>query len=170
VIADVEIGVDDPRKPDIRALLGSHLEFTRAQTPAEHSFALEWDGLLDPAITLFSCRSDGSLLGVGALKRLDPDHAEVKSMHTAEAMRGRGIGRAMLVHLVAAARAHGYRRLSLETGTTAGFAPARALYEAAGFVPCGPFADYQPSHHNLFMTVDLDVVETEQDDRSWVQN
>lgn len=155
MIADAKIGVDDPRKPDVRALLGRHLEFTRAQTPPQHSFALGWDGLLDPAITLFTLRAGGSLLGVGALKCLDPDHAEVKSMHTAEAMRGRGVGRAMLAHLVATARGRGFRRLSLETGTSAGYAPARALYEAAGFVPCGPFADYLPSQYNLFMTVDL---------------
>src|SRR5215471_16454897 len=99
MIADAQIAVDDPRKPDIRELLRRHLEFTRAQTPPEHSFALEWDGLLDPAITLFSFRAAGDLLGVGALKCLDPDHAEIKSMHTAEGMRGRGIGRAMLLHL-----------------------------------------------------------------------
>jgi len=158
VIADVQIAVDDPRRPDIRALLGRHLEFTRGQTPAEHSFALEWDGLLDQAITFFSCRAGNNLLGVVALKRLGPDHAEVKSMHTAEAVRGRGVGRVMLIHLLVTARDRGYRRLSLETGTTAGFAPARALYRAAGFVTCGPFADYQPSHHNLFMTVELDAV------------
>lgn len=155
MIADGQIAVDDPRKPDIRALLRRHLDFTRAQTPPEHSFALDWDGLLDPAITFFSFRAADDLLGVAALKRLDPGHAEIKSMHTAEAMRGRGIGRALLIHLLTAARACGYRRLSLETGITEGFAPARALYLTAGFVPCGPFADYQTSDYNLFMTVDL---------------
>jgi putative acetyltransferase len=81
-------------------------------------------------------------------------------MHTAEAARGRGIGRAMLAHLLGAARARGFRQVSLETGTTAAFAPARALYHSAGFVPCGPFADYQPSKDNLFMTLGLGAVQS----------
>ena len=151
--------MDDPRRPDVQSLLARHLEFSLGQTPPEHSFALGVDGLLDPAITLFSCRDGGSLLGVGAIKHLDATHAEIKSMHTAQAARGRGIGRALLGHLLDAARARGFRRVSLETGTTAAFAPARALYHSAGFVTCGPFASYQPSEDNFFMTLDLDAVQ-----------
>src|ERR1700722_10362062 len=99
MISGHQIEVADPREPDVRALLERHLEFTRAQTPAEHRFALNVDGLLDPAITLFALRADGSLLGVGAIKNLSPEHAEIKSMHTAEAARGLGVGRAVLAHL-----------------------------------------------------------------------
>src|SRR6516165_2193144 len=128
------IAEDDPRRPEIQALLERHLDFARAQTPPEHSFALDVAGLLDPAVSLFSVRADGSLLGIGAIKRLGPHHAEIKSMHTAEAARGRGIGRAMLAHLLEVARARGFRRVSLETGTTATFAPAQAMYQSAGFV------------------------------------
>jgi len=76
-------------------------------------------------------------------------------MHTAEAARGRGIGRAMLTHLLGVARTRGVRRVSLETGTTAAFSAARALYHSAGFTSCGPFAGYRPSEDNLFMTLDL---------------
>jgi putative acetyltransferase len=159
VIADEQIAMDDPRQPDVRALLERHLEFALAQTPPEHSFALDAEGLLDPAVTFFSFRADGSLLGVGAIRRLTPDHAEIKSMHTAQAARGRGVGRAMLVHLLDVARCRGFRRVSLETGTTAAFAPARALYQSAGFVRCGPFAGYGPTEDNLFMTLDLDAVQ-----------
>ena len=154
-MADQEIAADDPCQPDVLALLERHLEFALAQTPPEHSFALDTDGLLDPAITFFSFRAWGSVLGIGAIKRLGPDHAEIKSMHTAEAARGRGVGRAMLTHLLQVARAEGFRRVSLETGTTAAFAPARALYRSAGFISCGPFAGYQPSEDNLFMTLEL---------------
>jgi putative acetyltransferase len=157
-MADGQIAADDPRERDVRALLDRHREFALAQTPPEHSFALDWSGLLDPAITFFSYRAGGSVLGIGAIKHLGPDHAEIKSMHTAEAARGRGIGRAMLFHLLQMARAQGFRRVSLETGTTAAFAPARALYQSAGFIPCGPFAGYQPSEDNLFMTLELDAV------------
>lgn len=158
VTADVQIDEDDPRKADVRSLLERHLEFARGQTPPEHSFALDPDGLLDPAITFFSYRVGGSVLGIGAIKRLGPDHAEIKSMHTAEAARGRGIGRAMLTHLLDVARARGFRQVSLETGTPAAFAPARMLYQSAGFVRCGPFADYRPSDDNLFMTLEFGAV------------
>jgi putative acetyltransferase len=159
VITDGLIAVDDPEKPDVGALLHQHRLFALAQTPPEHSFALDVDGLLDPVVTLYSFRAHGSLLGIGAIKCLGPDHAEIKSMHTAEAARGRGIGRAMLTHLLGVARARGFRLVSLETGTMEAFAPARALYESAGFVPCAPFAGYQPSEDNLFMKLELDAVE-----------
>ena len=109
------------------------------------------------ALTVFSCRAGGGgLLGVGAIKRLDARHAELKSMHTAEAARGRGIGRAMLAHLIGVARGRGYRRLSLKTGSQPAFAPARSLYASAGFIPCGPFSDYRPSDSSTFMTLSLD--------------
>ncbi len=150
------ISVDDPRRADVRALLERHLAFALETSPPEHSFALDVDGLLDPAITFFSFRSAGELLGVGAIKHLDPEHAEIKSMHTAAAARGRGVGRAVLSHLLGIARSRGYRRVSLETGTVTEFAPARALYASAGFVFCGPFGDYQPSEDNCFMTLRLE--------------
>jgi putative acetyltransferase len=154
-VPDGEISADDPRAPDVRALLERHLAFAHEHTPLEASYALDLTGLLDPAITLYSYREQGALLAVGALKRLDRLHAELKSMHTAEAARGRGIGRAMLDHLLGGARHDGFCRVSLETGTTAVFAPARSLYASAGFLPCGPFGDYQPSPHNTFLTLEL---------------
>jgi putative acetyltransferase len=156
VIDDGNIAEDHPGSPDVAALLARHLRFSLAETPAQYSFALDQDGLEDEAVTLFSFREHGTLLGIGAIKQLGRRHAEIKSMHTAEAARGRGIGRAMLTHLVEVARGRGFRKLSLETGTTTAFAPARALYASAGFVLCGPFANYQPSEHNIFMTMDLD--------------
>ncbi len=149
------IAVDDPRKPDIRALLERHLAFSRSETPPEHSFALDVDGLLHPSITFFSCRTASELLGVAALKELDGEHGEVKSMHTAAAARGHGVGRAMLNHLLAVARSRGYRHVSLETGTTPGFAAARALYESSGFTDAEPFADYVRTVDNTFYTLVL---------------
>jgi len=116
---------------------------------------MDVDGLLDPAVTFFSFRAGGTLLAVGALKQLDPQHAEIKSMHTAQDARGRGVGRQMLEHLIAVARERGYRRLSLETGSMASFAPARALYARAGFNVCGPFADYRESPNSTYMTLRL---------------
>lgn len=149
------IGAEDPGTPDVRALLERHLAFCHAVTPLEHAFALDLDGLRDPSITVFALRRDGELLGVGALKELDPAHGEIKSMHTAAEARGLGVGRALVEHLVATAAGRGYARISLETGTMDAFGPARALYAAAGFEPCGPFGDYAESPDNTFMTLAL---------------
>ena len=144
------ISVDDPRRPEILALLERHLGFCLSETPPEHSFALDADGLLDPKVTFVSFRDGATVLGVAAIKELDGGHAEIKSMHTAAEARGRGVGRALLSHLLDTARARGYRRVSLETGTTPGFAAARALYESAGFAPTGPFGDYPETGDNCF--------------------
>jgi putative acetyltransferase len=152
-----EITPDDPRADDVRELLQRHLAFAHANTPPEDVHALDVDGLLDPAVTLFSFRRDGELLGVGALKQLDRHHAELKSMHTAQAARGRGVGRTMLGHLIGVARERGCRRVSLETGSMDAFAPARSLYASAGFRPCGPFGDYSASQSSTFMTLSLDA-------------
>jgi putative acetyltransferase len=111
--------------------------------------------LLDPTVTLFAGRTGGRLVAVGALKRLDDCHAELKTMHTAEHARGRGIGRVMLEHLLAVARERGFQRVSLETGAADAFVAARSLYSSAGFAPCEPFADYRPSPNSVYMTLVL---------------
>jgi putative acetyltransferase len=116
---------------------------------------LDVTGLLAEDVAFVSVRQDGRLLGVGALRLIDESHAELKSMHTVEAARGQGVGRAMVEHLVGVARARGCRRVSLETGSMAAFAPARALYSSAGFVPCEPFADYRPSPNSVYMKLEL---------------
>jgi putative acetyltransferase len=150
-----EISEDDPRAPDVRALLQGHLEFANSHSPPADVHALDVSGLLDPAVTFVSFRRDGELLGVGALKQLDERHAELKSMHTAPAARGRGVGRAILDHLLVLARGRGCRRVSLETGSMAAFGPARSLYASAGFISCGPFGEYAPSPNSTFMTLPL---------------
>ena len=150
------VAVDDPRKPDVTALLERHLVFSTSETPPEHSFALDVSGLIHPAITFFSYRADdGQLLGVGALKLLDRESGELKSMHTAAEARGRGVGRSVLAHIIGVARERGLRRIYLETGTTPGFAAARALYASEGFIPCGTFGGYPITGDNTFMTLAL---------------
>jgi putative acetyltransferase len=149
------IAVEDPRAADIAALLSAHLAFANKHSPPEHVHALDLDGLCVPAITFFTARQDGSLLSVGALKELDRTHAELKSMHTAAAARGQGIGAAMVAHLLSVSRERGYQRVSLETGTPAVFAPAQRLYAAAGFEVCPPFGDYTDNKHSLCMTLEL---------------
>jgi putative acetyltransferase len=150
------IAVDDPRADDVRALLDTHLAFARDVTPPGHVHALPIDGLLEPDVTFFSARRGGQLLAIGALKQLDDAHAELKSMHTLQAARGQGVGRAMVDHLLAEAAARRCRRVSIETGTYDAFAPARAMYEQAGFVPCPPFGGYTPNPFSICMTIELD--------------
>ncbi len=153
---EIKIAPDDPRTPDVRALLEQHLEFANEHSPPEDVHALDIAGLLDPALTFFSCRSDGQLLAVGALKQLDDRHAEVKSMHTTHDARGRGIGRTMVEHLIDVARDRECERISLETGSMTAFAPARALYTSVGFEPCEPFGSYRASPNSVCMTLALE--------------
>jgi putative acetyltransferase len=149
------ISIDDPRADDVRALLERHLAFARATTRPEDVYALDVDGLADPAVTFFSYRADGRVVGVAALKRIDDEHAELKSMHTAEEARGQGVARALVEHIVGLARERGYGRLSLETGSSPAFEPARALYASAGFAPCEAFGDYTPSPNSAYMALAL---------------
>jgi putative acetyltransferase len=152
-----EIARADPREDAVRALVERHLTFGRSFTPPEDAHALEADELLDPSIVLFAARESEAVLGVGALKDIGDGHGELKTMHTAAAARGRGVGRAILGHLLAESRRRGFHRVSLETGTMDAFAPARALYEGAGFRPCEPFGDYRRSEHSIFLTIALDA-------------
>ena len=148
----MHIRVDDLAGPKIRALLEEHLADMRAISPPGSVHALDLDGLRRPEITFWTAWSGTALLGCGALKELAPDHGEIKSMRTARAHRRSGVARAMLAHTVAEARRRGYGRLSLETGSMAEFAPARALYESFGFGYCGPFAGYVDDPNSVFMT------------------
>ncbi|MPZ71144.1 MAG: GNAT family N-acetyltransferase [Actinobacteria bacterium] len=150
------IEADDPASEDVRALLEGHLSLMRDTSPPEDVHALDVADLREKGVSFFSLRMDGELLSVGALKHLDPTHSELKSMHTAPAARRRGVARAMLEHLVGTARARGYQRVSVETGSMEAFAPARALYASAGFQVCEPFGDYVSSPNSVFMTLNLD--------------
>jgi putative acetyltransferase len=152
---ELVIAPDDPRSDDVRALLGAHLAFSRRVTPPGHVHALDLEGLLGTAVTFFSARCNGELLGVGALKRLGPDHAELKSMHTSERARRQGVASAMVGALLAFAANSGYARVSLETGTMDAFAPARLLYGKFGFVTCEPFANYTANPYSTCMTINL---------------
>ena len=146
------IRVDDLTGPEIRALLEEHLRNMYELSPPESVHALDLAALRRPEITFWTAWSEGALVGCGALKELDPAHGEVKSMRTASAHRRRGVGRAMLEHIIAQARGRSYRRLSLETGSMAAFLPARRLYESFGFTYCAPFADYTDDPNSAFMT------------------
>ena len=114
--------------------------------------ALDLDALRQPGITFWTAWEGAELLGCGAVKRLDTQHAELKSMRTASAHLRKGVARALLDHILQAARQQGFARVSLETGTAAAFAPAQQLYARAGFVECGPFEGYALDPYSVFMT------------------
>jgi len=137
---------------DVRALLAQHFAEMQAGSPPEACHVLPVDGLKDPAIRFFTLRENGALLGCGALKRLSGDHGEVKSMRTADAALGRGVGTKLLEQLVAVAREEGLSRISLETGSTEQFAAANRLYEREGFKRCEPFGNYADTPFTRFFT------------------
>src|SRR5437868_869467 len=138
----VDIKVDDLRGAEIKALLEEHLAGMHSHSPPESVHALPIEGLRSPEITFWSVWEDGELLGCGALKELDPQHGEIKSMRTVSRHLRKGVGRAVLDHIIAEAKRRDYRRLSLETGSMAAFEPARQLYARAGFIYCEPFGTY----------------------------
>ena len=151
----VEIVVDDLSGPEIAAFLAEHVREMRSITPPESKYALDLDGLRRPEIAFWSVLDGGTLVGCGALKRLDAFHAELKSMRTRPARQRTGVATLLLGHIIAEARRTGYTRVSLETGTAEFFLPARRLYEKFGFAYCAPFGDYEPGPHNVFMTREL---------------
>ena len=151
----MDIRVDDLTGPEIRGLIHEHLRNMALHTPPESIHALPLDALRKPEITFWSAWRDSELMGCGALKELDTRHGEIKSMRTASAHLRKGVATAVLNHILDVAKQRAYRRLSLETGSGAPFAPARALYARYGFQPCGPFADYVEDPNSFFMTRDM---------------
>ena len=140
---------------DVRELLDQHFAEMRAGSPPSACHVLPVDGLKDPAIRFFTLRENGILLGCGALKMLEMAHGEVKSMRTADAALGRGVGKQLLDHLTDAAKADGMTRLSLETGSTEQFAAALRLYEREGFERCGPFGGYADTLFTRFFSKEI---------------
>ncbi|MFD2422067.1 GNAT family N-acetyltransferase [Amycolatopsis pigmentata] len=148
----MKIVVDDLSGPQIAEFLDEHIRQMRSLTPPESVHALDLDSLRVPEVTFWSVMERNTVVGCGAIKRLDPDHAELKSMRTAADRKRSGIASALLEHILAETKRMGFKRLSLETGSAAVFLPARKLYEKFGFGYCDHFADYQPDPNSVFMT------------------
>ncbi len=153
--SSLRIELDDLSRPEVHDLLREHLGNMYELSPPESVHALDLTALRSPGITFWTVWEGATLVGCGALKELDPTHGEIKSMRTPASRRRRGAGRAVLARIVEEARARGYVRLSLETGTQGAFGPARQLYESFGFTCCGPFADYRLDPNSVFMTLAL---------------
>ena len=151
----IVIAREHPVQEDLSLLHRRHTEAMHADTPPESIHMLPADALAAPGIAFFVMREDGQPLGMGAIKRIDDGHAEIKSMHILFEARGRGLAWTMLEHLLTEARAAAYARISLETGAQPSFTAARALYLRAGFEECGPFEGYGPDPNSVFMTLVL---------------
>ena len=151
----MRIEAGDLSNPTVISLLGEHLEGMAEHSPPESIHALDIEELKAPGISFWTIWEANDLCGCGALKELDPLHGEIKSMRTAAACLRKGVGAAMLRHIVEESRRRGYSRLSLETGSGPGFDAAHALYEKFGFEYCRPFADYGEDPFSRFMTLQL---------------
>lgn len=150
--ATMKITLDDLTGPEIAALLQEHLDDMRATSPPESVHALDLDRLRQPNIRFWTLWDGNNLAGCGALKWLDAEHAEIKSMRTATPYKQQGIASKILQHLINDAKSTGIKRLSLETGSMDFFNPARMLYSKFGFEICGPFDCYQLDPNSVFMT------------------
>jgi putative acetyltransferase len=153
----VTIRIDRADFADARlaSFLQDHLDELAPTAPAESQHALNLDELRAPTVRLWVARDGDRVIGTGGLATLEPGHEELKSMRTDPVRRGNGIATRLLDHLLQDARARDIRRISLETGSMDFFAPARALYAKAGFVPCAPFGSYGPDHHSTYLTLRL---------------
>jgi putative acetyltransferase len=145
-------GLDDPR---VQALLADHFKTARAETAPGSAHALDLSGLKSPDIQFWSAWDGNSVVAMGALKRLSEYHGEIKSMHTVQSQRRKGVGSAMLRHIIDEARQMGLSRLSLETGSWPYFYAAHMLYKRHGFVECPPFGSYIADPNSLFMTLEF---------------
>lgn len=146
------ITIEESLGEELAQVLEAHWLFCTSASPIEFVFALDASKLFTPDITVFGARVLGELVSVGAIRKLDTDHAELKSMHTLAKSRGNGISKAIVAHIEDFARAQGFKRISLETGTTEHFKPARGLYKTLGYKECEAFGEYAPSEYSTFMT------------------
>jgi len=146
---------EHPVQEDLALLHARHTRAMHADTPPESIHMLPADALAHPDILFFVMRDGARAVGMGAIKRLGDAAGEIKSMHVLEELRGRGLARLLLDHLIAAAREDGIARLFLETGAQPSFGAARALYERAGFGYCPPFEGYVEDPNSVFMTLTI---------------
>lgn len=149
---ELEIRRDDLESPQVTALVLAHLASLEPTAPPESRHALDLNGLRSSEVSFWVIWDGENVAGIGALKRLSEELAEIKSMRTADSYRRQGVGSRMLRHLMAQAIEAGYKQISLETGSMEFFEPARKLYSSFGFTECGPFGDYVEDPNSVFMT------------------
>ena len=148
----MEIRTNTLHNEQVVSLLEEHHKAMLQHSPAESVHALDLSGLSSPDVEFYSLWFDDEVAGIGALKRIDHGHGEIKSMRTATAHVRKGVAKKMLEHIIERAKAQGLKQLSLETGTQAPFTAAHKLYESFDFQICLPFAEYKADPYSRFMT------------------
>lgn len=151
----MEIKIDDLCGSEIAELLEEHIREMNFVSPPGSKHALDLEELRKPEIIFWTVWDEGCLIGCGAIKKLDADHAEIKSMRTCVSYREKGVASMLLQHILKEAKLQGYQRISLETGSMPFFVPARNLYTKYGFKHCAPFSTYKEDPNSIFMTRDL---------------
>ena len=142
--------------PEVNQLLTIHFIELRAASPEGSAHVLDIPGLKVPSIKFWSLWNEKKLMGCGALKFLDQNHGEFKSIRIHENFRGKGNGIKIINHLIDEAKRLNISRISIETGSGKFFEPARKLFDKCGFKPCPPFAHYKEDNNSLYLTKLLD--------------
>jgi len=156
LVGEMNIVIGDLSDPRIVEFLDEHMENMKSVSPPESTHTLDLDELNDPVMTFWSVWEKEELLGCGALKELADSHGEIKSMRVSARHRSKGVASALLQHILNEAVSRGYKKVSLETGSMAFFAPARRLYERLGFKYCAPFSEYKEDPNSVFMSLELE--------------
>ena len=140
---------------EVNDLLKKHFIELRSVSPAGSTHVLDIDGLKDPSIKFWSLWENNKLIGCGALKFLEKDHGEFKSIRVADEFKKKGIGERIINHLIEEAKKLKISKLSIETGAGDFFLPARNLFSKFGFKSCPPFAHYNDDPNSCYYTLDL---------------
>ena len=139
--------------PEVNELLIKHFIELKSVSPEGSAHVLDIDGLKDPSIKFWSLWEEDDLLGSGALKFLEKDHGEFKSIRVSDNFRGKGNGIKVINHLINEAKKLNIKKLSLETGAGDFFIAARKLFNKCGFEPCDPFSHYKKDVNSIYMSM-----------------
>jgi putative acetyltransferase len=138
--------------PEVNELLTKHFIELRAASPEGSAHVLDIPGLKIASIKFWSLWDKESLLGCGALKFLDKEHGEFKSIRVHDDFRNKGNGLKIINHLIDEAKRLHIKRLSIETGASDFFIPARKLFDKCNFKACEPFAHYKKDINSIYLT------------------
>jgi len=141
--------------PDVNELLNKHFAELRSVSPAGSTHVLDIAGLKDQSIKFWSLWKNNEIIGCGALKFLEKNHGEFKSIRVTDKFRKTGIGEKLIDHLIEKAKKLEISKLSIETGAGEFFLPARKLFSKFGFKACPPFAHYKEDSNSCYYTLNL---------------
>lgn len=140
---------------EVNHLLTKHFIELRSVSPDDSCHVLDIKGLKDSSIKFWSFWDNNQLIGCAALKFLDYEHGEFKSIRVEDNSRGKGFGEKIISHLIEVAKNEGIKRLSIETGAGDFFKSARKLFKKFGFKTCRPFADYKEDPNSCYFDLEI---------------